>query len=118
MGPINLTEASDRVPWSEVDKALRVSARSGNAVLEIRGLGYTEQGHANDGLSDTAYVIVAGFGVLRCEEAPLEFTTGDVLFVPRGCPHRLERLDGEIRLWKISLAPASSIDEQPDRQGT
>ncbi|MDB5412592.1 MAG: hypothetical protein JWR10_927 [Rubritepida sp.] len=109
-GPVNLTEAADRMPWSEVDKALRVCAFAGEAVLEIRGLSDAEDGYRHDGLCDFTYVIVTGYGVLRTADTRLEFTAGDVLFVPRGFPHSLERLDGDIRLWRISLAAVFSPD--------
>jgi mannose-6-phosphate isomerase-like protein (cupin superfamily) len=41
---------------------------------------------------------------LRCEDAEIECTAGDVVFVPKGCPHRFDRLDGAIRIWRISPA--------------
>jgi mannose-6-phosphate isomerase-like protein (cupin superfamily) len=51
---------------------------------------------------------VSGYGLLRCGDMSLECTEGDVPFVPAGRPHWFERLDGEIRMWRISLAPADS----------
>jgi mannose-6-phosphate isomerase-like protein (cupin superfamily) len=91
------------MPWSEVGRALRISAHRAGAVLEILGLNQDGQGHPNDGRSDTVYVIVSGYGLLRHGEQALECTGGDVLFLPRGHPHHFERLDGEIRIWRISL---------------
>jgi mannose-6-phosphate isomerase-like protein (cupin superfamily) len=106
--PINLTEAADRVPWPDVEQALSLSAHCAGAVLEIRGLDHAEQGHRNDGHAHTVYVIVSGYGMLRQGGKVLECTGGDVLFIPSGCPHHFERLDGPIRIWRISLAPATS----------
>ena len=101
--PINLTEAADRMPWAEVDHALRICAQSAGASLEIRGLSSVDGGLSEEGLTDLLYVIASGYGVLRSGDAAMEFTGGDLLFVPRGCAHQIERLDGEIRLWRISL---------------
>ena len=71
-------------------------------------------GHANDGLADTVYVIVSGFGVLHWGDTALECTAGDVLFVPGGQVHRFERLDGEIRIWRISAVPGPAPAGAPD----
>ena len=106
-GPINLTESASRMPWSQVEQVLRVRAPADGLALEIRGLSQGEKGLPNAGLSDTVYVIVSGYGLLRCGETPMDCTEGDVLFVPSGCAHEFERLDGEIRIWRISLLPAS-----------
>ncbi|WP_458097557.1 hypothetical protein [Roseomonas sp. WA12] len=46
--------------------------------------------------------MIIGYGLLHCAETTLEFTTGDVLFLARGRPHRIERLNGEIRPWRIA----------------
>jgi hypothetical protein len=61
-------------------------------------------GYKSDGIADTVYVIESGYGVLRWGETALECTAGDVLFVPGGQAHRFERLDGTIRVWRISTA--------------
>jgi mannose-6-phosphate isomerase-like protein (cupin superfamily) len=106
--PINLTEAADRVPWPDVEQALRLSVHCAGAVLEIRGLDHAEHGQRNDGHAHTVYVIVSGYGMLRRGEKVLECTVDDVLFIPSGCPHHCERLDGPIQIWCISLAPMAS----------
>ena len=103
--PINLTAAAERLPWSEVGQVLCVRGASEGSALEICGLDRVGDGHANDGLADTVYVIVSGFGVLHWGDTALECTAGDVLFVPGGQVHRFERLDGEIRIWRISAVP-------------
>ncbi|MGI4959519.1 MAG: hypothetical protein ACRYGI_18215 [Janthinobacterium lividum] len=41
----------------------------------------------------------------------MDCTKDDVLFVPRGHPHYFERLDGNIRLWRISLVPQRDLAE-------
>jgi mannose-6-phosphate isomerase-like protein (cupin superfamily) len=106
--PINLTEAADRMPWSEVERGLRICARTEGMVLQIQALGHAEHGHRNDGRAETIYIIVSGYGLLRCDVAAFECTAGDVLFMPSGAPHHFERLDGEIRFWRITLAGAST----------
>ena len=103
--PINLTAAAERLPWPEVGRALCVRGAPGGSALEICGLDRAGDGHANDGLADTVYVIASGYGVLRWGDVVLECTAGDVLFVPGGRAHCFERLDGEIRIWRISVVP-------------
>ena len=107
--PINLTAAAERLPWSEVGQALCVHGASEGSVLEICGLDRAGGGHANDGLTDAVYVIASGYGALRWGDTALECTAGDVLFVPNGRPHCFERLDGEIRIWRISAVPGPAI---------
>jgi mannose-6-phosphate isomerase-like protein (cupin superfamily) len=63
---------------------------------------HAENGQQNDGSREIVYVVIAGFGLLQYDDVGVECTGGDVLFVPRGCPHRFERLDGEIKIWRIS----------------
>ncbi|TPM89492.1 hypothetical protein FJ966_29225 [Mesorhizobium sp. B2-1-5] len=100
--PINLTAAAEPMPWSEACKTIGVTGPSELVALDVRGLTHADNGRLNDGSRETVYVVVAGFGVLRCDDAAMECTAGDVIFVPRGCPHRFERLDGEIKIWTIS----------------
>jgi hypothetical protein len=108
--PLNLTAVADRMPWPEVDHAFRICAQVAGALLEICGLGHVEGDSSGEGLSDVLYVIASGYGVLRSGDVVTEFTAGDLLFVPRGCAHQIERLDGEIRLWRITLAPEPSTE--------
>ena len=103
--PINLTAAAERLPWSEMGQVLCVRSASEGCALEICGLDRVADGHGNGGLTDTVYIIASGYGVLRWGETALEYTAGDVLFVPGGQVHRFERLDGEIRIWRISAVP-------------
>jgi mannose-6-phosphate isomerase-like protein (cupin superfamily) len=100
--PVNLTAAAEPMPWAEACRAIGVSGPHDAVALEVRGLTHAENGRQNDGASETVYVVIAGFGVLRCDDVDMECTGGDVLFVPRGCSHRFERLDGEIKIWRIS----------------
>ena len=103
--PINLTAATEQLPWSEVGQGLFIQGQTEGCALEVHGLDRVGEGHASDGLVDTVYVIVSGYGVLRWGEMALECTAGDVLFVPGGPAHRFERLNGEIRIWRISAVP-------------
>ncbi|HEX3881387.1 MAG TPA: hypothetical protein VHW66_01890 [Stellaceae bacterium] len=102
--PVNLTAAAEPMSWAEACKVVGVSAPGEAVGLEVRGLTHAENGRQNDGLREAVYVVVSGFGVLRCGDVDLECTVGDVLFVPKGCRHRFERLDGEIKIWSISPA--------------
>jgi mannose-6-phosphate isomerase-like protein (cupin superfamily) len=107
--PINLTAAAEPMQWAEACKLISVSGPSEVAALEVRGLTNAEKGRQNDGSREALYIVTAGFGVLRCDDVDMECTAGDLLFVPRGCPHRFERLDGEIKIWRIS--PGSPTPE-------
>jgi mannose-6-phosphate isomerase-like protein (cupin superfamily) len=100
--PVNLTAAAEPMPWPEACEAIGASGFSEAAALEVRGLTHAEDGQPNDGSRETVYVVVGGFGALSYDDGDMECTAGDVLFVPRGCPHRFERLDGEIKIWRIS----------------
>ena len=100
--PINLTAASEPMSWEQACKTIGVTGPSEALALDIQGINHAENGRLNDGSRETVYVVISGFGVLRSEDVEMECTAGDVLFVPRGCPHRFERLDGDIRIWSIS----------------
>ena len=103
--PINLTAAAEAMPRSEPGQALRVRGESRGCAVEVCVLDRAEDKAPNDGLADTVYVIASGYGVLRWGDTALECTAGDVLFVPGGRAHRFERLDGEIKIWRISAVP-------------
>jgi mannose-6-phosphate isomerase-like protein (cupin superfamily) len=100
--PINLTAAVEPMSWEQARNVIGITGPSETIALDVRGLTCTENGRSNEGLCETVYVVISGFGVLRSEDVDMECTAGDVLFVPRGCPHRFERLDGDIRIWRIS----------------
>lgn len=104
--PVNLTAAAEPVSWAEASRINGLPGPGDGATLEVHALSPAESARRYDGLHDTVYVVAAGFGVLRHGDVAMECTAGDVLFVPKGCPHRFERLDGEIRIWRIS--PAAS----------
>jgi len=103
-GPINLTEIAEGMSWRRACETLRVDLKAQTAGLNIQPLddGHGEQ--SNDGTSDTIYFVISGYGVLQCEDKAMQCTAGDVLFIPRGHPHRFERMDGVIRIWMIKLA--------------
>ena len=102
--PTNLTAAMEQLPWSELGQGLFVQGQTDTGALEVRGLDLAGEGYASEGAADTVYVIASGFGILRCGETALEYTAGDVVFVPSGQAHRFERLGGDIRIWRISAA--------------
>jgi mannose-6-phosphate isomerase-like protein (cupin superfamily) len=104
--PYNLTAASEPMSWEQACKSIGVTGPSKALALDVHGVSHAEDGRLNDGSRETVYVVISGFGVLRSGDTELECTAGDVLFVPQGCPHRFERLDGDIRIWSISpVAP-------------
>jgi mannose-6-phosphate isomerase-like protein (cupin superfamily) len=66
--------------------------------------------HGTDGLeaiaevaeADIVYVIISGYGVLRCRDgARIEFTAGDVMMVPSGAVHQFEEVSPKFRTWRI-----------------
>ena len=66
--------------------------------------------HAIDGLeaiaevagADIVYVIISGYGVLRCQDgARIEFTAGDVMMVPAGAWHQFKEVSPKFRTWRI-----------------
>jgi mannose-6-phosphate isomerase-like protein (cupin superfamily) len=104
LSPVNLTEAAEPMSWSQACSLVGVGGPAGAPALEIRGLSHAENGHQNDGSVEAVYIVIAGFGALRFDDEVIECTAGDVLFVPRGRRYHFERMDGEIRMWKISPA--------------
>ncbi len=100
--PVNLTAIAERLFLAGREPGLRGAGEAGGCALEVRGLEGVGDGHAIDGLHDTVYVIASGYGVLRWGETEIECTAGDVLFVPGGQAHCFERMDGAIKIWRIS----------------
>jgi mannose-6-phosphate isomerase-like protein (cupin superfamily) len=111
--PINLTAVSEGISWSDVVRDIDTSAHRCGPTLDIRGLDDSGEVPSSEGLCDTVYVVVSGYGMLWYGENSIDWTAGDVLFVPRGYAHRFERLDGEIRIWRISPAPVMPAKINP-----
>src|SRR5215213_7130485 len=93
-GPINLTAAAERVPWPEARQAVRALVRADGLAIEIRALDGTEEGPRSPYLGGDVYVVIAGYGALRCGEEVVECTAGDVVLAPPAVAHQFERLDG------------------------
>lgn len=95
--PLNLTALTEM-------KNLRELCTAGEAGCTLEVCGLEEAGTVQaDGLpGDTVYVVASGYGVLHHDGEALECTAGDVIFVPSGQPHRFERLEAGIRVWRIS----------------
>lgn len=100
--PVNLTAASEPMGWEQACSSVFVAGPGETLSLDVRGMTYAENERINDGSHDSVYVVVSGFGLLCSGDTELPCTAGDVLFVPRGCAHRFERLDGDIRIWRIA----------------
>jgi mannose-6-phosphate isomerase-like protein (cupin superfamily) len=101
--PINLTETTDGMSWREACETFRIVSPSQTAGFSIQPIDDGEGGRHNDSIVDIIYVVVSGYGVVRFQEGEMECTVGDVLLIPRGNPHQLERFDGAIRIWMIEL---------------
>ena len=98
--PVNLTAA--------VELAGLMDGRGIAQVLAGAHLSFNI--HGPDGLepipersdADTLYVIISGYGVLRCADGSwIEFTAGDVMLVPAGAEHRFEEIAPKFRTWRI-----------------
>ena len=99
---VNLTAASGRMSWEQACKIFGVTGSAETTALEVLGLDNAGNGDQNDGSRDTVYFVISGFGLLCTENAEMECTVGDVLFVPKGCPHHFQSLDRDIKIWRVS----------------
>jgi mannose-6-phosphate isomerase-like protein (cupin superfamily) len=53
-------------------------------------------------LTDTIYIVIAGFGCLGSgDKKSVEATAGDVLFVPAGRERRFTKLSRKFEVWRI-----------------
>jgi mannose-6-phosphate isomerase-like protein (cupin superfamily) len=100
--PVNLTAAAEPLSWDQAIRAIGIGGPSEGVALDVQAVSQAENGCRHDGRREVVYVVVAGFGVLRWEDSELEFTAGDVLFVPKGCLHHFDQLDRTVRIWRIS----------------
>ena len=57
--------------------------------------------HAQDEL----YIVARGSGTLLLDDNPIEFETGDVLFVAARRPHRFVRYTADMALWVVFWGP-------------
>jgi len=57
--------------------------------------------HAQDEL----YIVARGSGTLLVDDQPVEFETGDVLFVAARQPHRFVRFTADLALWVVFWGP-------------
>jgi mannose-6-phosphate isomerase-like protein (cupin superfamily) len=104
--PVNLTAA--------VELAGLLEGRGITQVLAGPDLTFVI--HGPDGLeavpekseADILYVIIAGYGVLCCSNGErIEFTAGDVMFVPAGAEHRFDEIGPKFRMWRIEIGQVS-----------
>jgi mannose-6-phosphate isomerase-like protein (cupin superfamily) len=101
--PVNLTEMADGMSWRDACTNLRLMSKSETPTLSIHPLDDSDSGRRNDSVFDTVYVVVSGYGVLLYGDKEMECTAGDVLLIPKGNPHQLDRMHGSIRIWMIVL---------------
>jgi mannose-6-phosphate isomerase-like protein (cupin superfamily) len=111
--PVNLTAA--------VELAGLLDGRGSTEVLT--GGRLTFGIHGPDGLeaipersdADTLYVIISGYGVLRCSDGErIEFTAGDVMFVPAGAEHRFDEIGPKFRMWRIEIGQTPDTATEED----
>ena len=107
--PVNLTVLADRmspIGDGRLSKATRILTLA-DLVFEIHAGDGAGQMALDPGLQDEIYVVIAGFGAVRCADGDLiEFTAGDLLFVPADSEARLEGLSPKFRAWRISVGSA------------
>ena len=54
---------------------------------------------------DEFYIVVSGHGQFRRGEEVVDFTAGDVLFVPAKVVHRFENFSDDLSTWVIFFGP-------------
>lgn len=54
---------------------------------------------------DEFYIVVCGHGQFLCGDKVVEFTAGDVLFVPAKVVHRFENFSDDFSTWVIFFGP-------------
>ncbi len=60
-------------------------------------------------------MIIAGYGVLLCSDGErIEFTAGDVMFVPAGAEHHFDEIVPKFRTWRIEIGRASEAATEED----
>jgi len=71
-------------------------------IVTATGAAPFEQGPVD---RDIFYVVIAGFGVLQDGAgAEVDFTAGDLLFVPAGIDRRFSKLSSKFQTWRIMLS--------------
>ncbi|WFF42154.1 cupin domain-containing protein [Salinicola endophyticus] len=111
---MNATDRSPKqppqLPWSEIAARLAAAERPfvevfarHELVLELfspRDID-TQTPHARDEL----YLIASGSAVLNRDGERLAASVGDVLFVPKGMPHRFDTFSADFSTWVLFFGP-------------
>src|SRR5437867_13118456 len=50
---------------------------------------------------DEVYFVISGRGTFVLDGKPQEFGPGEVIFAPKGVPHRLEKFSDDVAIWAI-----------------
>jgi mannose-6-phosphate isomerase-like protein (cupin superfamily) len=58
---------------------------------------------------DELYIIASGSGTFRRADHVLEFSSGDLLFVPAHVDHRFESFSDDFRTWVIFFGPEGGV---------
>ncbi|MXQ12402.1 cupin domain-containing protein [Microvirga makkahensis] len=113
--PRNLTADAELAGLTKGHGITQVLTRSHLAVT-IRGTDGLEA-IAEGTEADIVYVIISGYGVLRCRDgARIEFTAGDVMMVPAGAWHQFEEVSPKFRTWRIMVGkPAEGGAAESER---
>jgi mannose-6-phosphate isomerase-like protein (cupin superfamily) len=111
--PANLTAAAELAGLTIGHGITQVLTRS-NIAVAIYGIdGLATIAESTE--ADILYVILSGYGVLRCRDgARVEFTAGDMMMVPAGACHRFEEVSPKFRTWRIVVgnpAQANATDD-------
>ena len=101
--PINLTAIAERLPRADGRVAARLLTGA-DLAFELLAVDEARARQETLGRCDEVYIVISGYGTLRCGDAEVvEFTAGDVLFVPAGAAGRFRRLSRGFKTWRISL---------------
>ena len=107
--PANLTAAAELAGLMKEHGITRVLNRS-NVAVTIHGIDGLAT-IAEDAETDILYVIISGYGVLRCRDgARVEFTAGDVMMVPAGAWHRFEETSPKFSTWRIVVGNPAQVN--------
>jgi mannose-6-phosphate isomerase-like protein (cupin superfamily) len=99
-----------RVPLTDARRQLAASASPfvqvfahGTMRVEL----YAPEGHdpQTPHAQDELYVVIAGRGRYRCNDAVSDFGPGDVLFAPAGAVHRFEDFSEDFAVWVVFYGP-------------
>ncbi len=110
--PVNLTAAVELGRLTDGPASAPVLSRE-HLAFAIHGVDEL-QTVAERVETDILYVIISGYGILCCADGErIEFTAGDVMFVPAGAEHRFDEIGPKFRTWRIAIGkPLEATTEE------